>query len=237
MRTRRFGWLAAVVISISAVAGCTAYPTEEPIYNVAPEHCPYTPEVVQFNGDSLGAGISRQVDLPGYSKFEASQGSAGWTFQGRFAPIGERVKEWIDQCGVPGALMIQGGIIDLVIGVPVEKIKAAVLELSDWLEARGVPTVWVGFSPFPAVSDYSRYFTPARIAFNDWLATPGNVWGTGVDCTPAVSDPWAPEVLAPRFWKIVDIFGNPDGLHPNKDGYVALADCAEPHLLAALGAT
>jgi len=233
MRGRFLGGAAATVLVTAMLAGCTTAPAEN-IYNTAPEYCPYDSEIVQLNGDSIGAGIARFIDLPGYSKFEAAQGASNWTRGSEeILTIPDRVKQWIDQCGVPGALWVEGGIGDIIAGIPVEDLKAVYTELSDWLEVRGVPTVWLGVTPFPGVSPYQAH-NERRMEFNEWLTTPGNLWGTGIDCTWAVADPSAPDVMAPRYWKIVDLFGNPDGLHPNNDGYAALADCVEPPLLATL---
>ena len=235
MRARKFLGGITALVTMAVVGGCTTPAPTEEVFYIAPEYCPYDSLIVQFNGDSLGAGISREVELPGYSKFEASQGASTYTIDVQVPTIATRVKQWIDQCGTPGALLVEGGIIDIVWPKPLSEIQAELTSLSDYLEARDVPTVWLGVTPFPGISDYQVH-NPARIAFNDWLTTPGNLWGTGIDCTSAIADPAYPEVMAPRYWEIVDIFGTPDGLHPNHAGYVAIADCVEPHLLAALGA-
>lgn len=228
--------VAGIVAVIAVAAACTPPPPEEPTYFLAPEYCPYDDLVVQSNGDSIGAGYTHMLRLPEqYSLFNAAQGGATLTISLKVPLIGDRVKEWVDRCGSPGVVVIQGGIIDLTYGVPVETMQAAATELSDWLEARGIPTVWLGIHPFPRVSPYYAVHDAKRVAYNQWLTTPGNVWGDAIDCTPVLQDPANPGTMNPAYWKIVDLFGSPDGLHPNTAGYTTMAECAKPLILDALG--
>jgi lysophospholipase L1-like esterase len=112
-------------------------------------------------------------------------------------------------------------------------MQAAVVELDEWLAARGIDAVWLGIHPFPHSSPY-RAHEARRVEYNEWLAAPGNVGGAGIDCTPVLQDPARPGTMNPAYWKIVDLFGNPDGLHPNTQGYTAMAECVKPLLLDAL---
>lgn len=237
MRVRRSVAVAAVTAVIVVIAGaCTSAPVPpgELPYGGTPEYCPYDDLVVQSNGDSIGVGYTNMMRLPEqYSLFNAAQGAATFTLSFTVPLISERVQQWIEQCGNPGVVVIEGGIIDLTYGVPLEAIQAAVTELSDWLEARGVPTVWLGIHPFPRVSPYMAH-DANRQAYNEWLTTPGNVWGSAVDCTPVLEDPANPGTMNPAFWKIVDLFGSPDGLHPNTAGYTTMAECVKPLILDAL---
>jgi len=229
--------LLLVVVCAFAVSACGPDAPAVVIYNVAPEYCPYDAASVQFNGDSVGAGYARELRLPaGYSKFEAAQGAATWTIDVQVPTIATRVKQWIEQCGNPGAVVIEGGIIDISRSIALDHLQGVITELSDWLEARGIPTVWVALHPLPSVSSY-RVFEDARLEYNAWLTSPGAVWGTAVDCTEALQDPAQPGALHPGFWTPIDVFNTPDGIHPNHEGYVAMAECVRPAVLAALGAT
>lgn len=235
MRARtslRWALLGVVAVLVSA---CTPPPVAEAPAFGTPEYCPYDDLVVQSNGDSIGVGYTHMLRLPEqYSIFNAAMGASTFTISLKVPVIADRVKEWITNCGEPGVVVVQGGIIDLTYGVPLETVQAAVTELSDWLEARGIPTVWLGIHPFPRVSPYLVH-DPVRVAYNDWLTTPGTVWGAAVDCTPVLEDPLNPGTMNPAYWKIVDLFGSPDGLHPNTPGYTAMAECVKPLILDALG--
>lgn len=228
--------IASLAILATACTTPSSVPPGPLPYGGTPEYCPYDDLVVQTNGDSIGVGFTNMMRLPEeYSVFNAAQGAATFTLSFTVPLISERVKEWVDKCGNPGVVVIQGGIIDLTYGVPIESIQAAVIELSDWLEARGIPTVWLGIHPFPRVSPYMAH-NGTRQVYNEWLTTPGNVWGTAVDCTPVLQDPANPGTMSPAYWKIVDLFGSPDGLHPNTAGYTAMAECTKPLILDALTA-
>lgn len=238
MRRRVVVSVAFVAILAAVGAGCTPAPVPpgELPYGGTPEYCPYDDLVVQSHGDSIGVGYTNMMRLPDqYSLFNAAQGASTFTLSYSVPLISERVHQWVEQCGNPGVVVIEGGIIDLTLGVPLEAIQAAVTELSDWLEARGIPTVWMGIHPFPRVSPYMAG-NSIRQAYNEWLTTPGNVWGDAVDCSPVLQDPANPGTMNPAYWKIVDLFGSPDGLHPNTAGYITMAECVKPLILDALAA-
>jgi lysophospholipase L1-like esterase len=228
----RHAVLAALVLALCAA--CAPKPPAQPTYHLAPEYCPYDSRMVQFNGDSVGAGYAHQVRLPEYSLFNASQGAGTWTISDQVPTITTRVQQWIDQCGVPGAVVIEGGFIDLTRAVSLETLQGVVLELSDWLEARGVPTIWVAVHPIPYTSNYMA-IQENRIAYNDWLTSSEELWGTAVDCTPAMEQPERPGTLHRSFWSQIDIWGNFDGIHPNTAGYEAMARCVEPVIREVVG--
>jgi lysophospholipase L1-like esterase len=238
---RRRVLLAVAFVAVLAVVGTGCInPTPAPPgavpYGGTPKNCPYDENAVQSNGDSIGVGYTNMMRLPEpYWVFNVAQGAATFTLSYTVPVIADRVKEWIELCGNPGVVVIEGGIIDLTYGVPPEGLEAAVTELSDWLEARGVPTVWLAIHPFPRRSPYMAA-DPNRRTYNEWLTTPGNVWGNAIDCTPVLEDPADPGAMNPAYWKIVDIFGNPDGLHPNTAGYIEMAECVKPLILDALAA-
>ena len=197
-----------------------------------------TTSIVQSHGDSIGVGYTNMMRLPDqYSLFNAAQGASTFTLSYSVPLISERVHQWVEQCGNPGVVVIEGGIIDLTLGVPLEAIQAAVTELSDWLEARGIPTVWMGIHPFPQGQPRTWRTTRSAQAYNEWLTTPGNVLGhRGRLHARCSQDPANPGTMNPAYWKIVDLFGSPDGLHPNTAGYIAMAECVKPLILDALAA-
>ncbi len=224
----------AVMVAASAVACGTPPRATAPTYSVTPEYCPYDDRLVQFNGDSVGASYAHRVRLPEYSVFNASQGGAGWVFDDVVATIPSRVRQWIDQCGVPGAVVIEGGINDLTHAVAVEEMQAEVRALSAWLAERDVPTVWLAIHPMPITGNY-WFVQEQRLAYNEWLTTSGELWGATVDCTPALEAPDEPDSLRRSFWSYLDVWGTPDGNHMNADGYEAMARCVEPVVSEVLG--
>ena len=113
-------------------------------------------------------------------------------------------------------------------------LAAAIGELSDWLEARDIPTVWLTVIPMPVRGGYVQ-MEPARQAYNDWLMTPGNVWGHRSTAPSSFRIPTGRAGSHPKYWKIVDLFGTPDGIHPADIGYEVMARCAEPAIYEALG--
>jgi lysophospholipase L1-like esterase len=226
------GWS---VVAVVAVTGCIPGPAGPAVQSPSqPASCPYDEHAVQANGDSVGYAYSARLRLPSpYSLFNAAQGASSWTISTQVPTIAARVRQWITLCGNPAAVVIEGGVIDVTRTMPIEDVTAEVAALSDWLEERGVPTLWVAVNPFPHVSPYMAK-DDRRRAYNEWLTTPGNVWGDTVDCTTALEDPARPGTLAPQFWSIIDLLGNPDGVHPNVAGYEAMASCVRPVLLDVL---
>ncbi len=236
MRGRRLIAMGSLVVLGCVGVACAPATPPVPQYFGEPPYCPYDHWVVQSNGDSIGEAYTRQMRLPEpYSLFNAAQGASTFTIDRQVPLIADRVKDWIDRCGTPGAVVIQGGISDVIHSVPLAAIEAAVSALSDWLADRGVPTVWVAIHPFPRVSPYMAH-DEARRAYNTWLASDGNVQGSVVDCGEALGDPEFTGTMRRSYWKIVDLAGNPDGLHMNAAGYTAMADCVVPTVLSTLHA-
>jgi lysophospholipase L1-like esterase len=219
-----------VIASLLSAPACTSAPVPNPL----PPPCPYPDSAVQFNGDSLGIHLSRFLDLAaGVTLVNVSEARSGFTYDlpaddVRNLPAVDRiattVQSWIDRCGVPALVIVQGGVNDLA-GArrSAEQVSTAVRELSDWLRDRDIPTLWVAMHPFARAGNY-MWADPARRAFNTWLGS-GEVWGRVVDCTPQLEDPLVPGTLDPRFYEIVDLFGSVDGVHPNMDGYRVFARC------------
>ncbi len=222
----------------AALIACDEQPTSTstPSYQAAPEYCPYDERTVQFNGDSVGAHVGARLALPEYSVFNAAQGGAGWVFDDVVATIPSRVRQWIQQCGVPGVVVVEGGINDLTHAVAVSEMQDEVRALSDWLEAREVPTIWVAVQPMAADSAY-WFVQERRVEYNQWLLGTGELWGTAVDCTSALEDPSEPDALRSEFFTYLDIWGTVDGIHMNDAGYTAMARCLEPEIRAVMTGT
>ena len=101
--------------------------------------------------------------------------------------------------------------------------------LSDWLEAREVPTLWVAVQPIAKDSAY-WFVQEQRVAYNDWLLGTDELWGSAVGCTSVLEDPSEPDSLRSEFFTYLDIWGNVDGIHMNDAGYHAMARCLEPEI-------
>lgn len=141
------------------------------------------------------------------------------------APLGVTVRDWIERCGTPGLVIVQGGINDIAGGFrrTADEVIPAVQQLSDWLAASDIPTVWIPIAPIAGKSSYMSV-QGERQAFNAWLAS-GAVHGTTIDCNPEISDPARPDTLNPTYYEFVDIFGNVDGVHPNQAGFKLIGEC------------
>ncbi len=226
---------AIVVIAFCAVVGgaCTQKPPVVP----PPSDCVTTGPVIRVHGDSLAFHIARNLDAPGRIVVDRSTARSPLSFDLPADPakglpevdaITDQARYWIEKCGVPDVLVIEGGIVDMGGNVGVAQLTAAVQSLSDWLEERHVPTVWMTVHPLPTAGTY-MWLQPVRQAYNEWLKG-GHVYGTVADCVPYVEDAANPDTLAPVYWWKVDIWGTVDGVHPNDAGYVELARCISDNL-------
>lgn len=210
------------VVLALALAACTPPPGGSSSGgSPTPPSCPLV-DVVTVDGDSLAAGMAAQLTVHGRTTFSAAAGGTSYTRIGVRETIDDRVLRWLDQCGTPDALVIEGGINDLLNGVAVADLTAQVAALRDELAARGVATFWVTIPPLaqrwaPAAVD------PVRREFNDWLRSEQGAGADVVDVVPAMQDPAKPDTLAPEYWWFrTDLF-TPDGLHPNEAGYRTMA--------------
>lgn len=224
--------LAALVIASCVACQTPPRSTGPPSYDrVTPPYCPFDDKIVQFNGDSIGVHYSSRVQLPEHTVFNAAQPASAWVWDDVVVTLSTRIQQWIDQCGAPAAVVLQGGINDLTHGVPFEEMTAEVQRMSDWLEERGVPTVWVALHPMPSASR-QWHVQDSRIAYNEWL-TSADLWGHAVDCTPSLEHPGQPGSLHRSFWTYADLT-NVDGVHMNRAGYETMARCVEPVIQQAI---
>lgn len=233
-------WVVLVSL-VGVVAACTPPPSGSgtPPADVP---CSDSDHVVRVHGDSLAFHIARAIDAPGRTVMDRTTARASLSFDlpenaelglPAVSSIVGTVRDRVDRCGVPEVLVIQGGINDLASNVPVTDIEAAVSDLSDWLEARDVPTVWMTIHPLPTAGTY-MWVQPARQAYNAWLKA-GNVHGIVADCVPYLDDPAHPDTMAPAYWWQVDIWGTIEGVHPNQAGYDQLGRCISDALPPTVG--
>ncbi|MGB6060009.1 MAG: hypothetical protein WBF71_17265 [Microthrixaceae bacterium] len=227
-----------VLLLTPAVAACQT-PVAGPSYNVAPPACPYVGPTIQFHGDSVGAELPKFMNLPGYGVFNASQGGSALTIDSYVPLIGERVHQWIEECGHPQMVIVQGGVNDMASGVKAADILAADRAISDYLAGLGIPAVFLTMHPFAnnlvgGEPDGYQWMQPVRLAYNELLQAPDNgLIGTVVDCVDVLEDPADPGWLRPEFYKYEGFSFSPseglvphaDGTHMSQDGYSTYADC------------
>lgn len=223
----------ALVMVLVVATACTGNPPAGSGASLSPPSCPFD-DVVMLDGDSLGAGYAAQMQLPGWPLFSSAVGGSSFTQIGTLETIDNRVLRWIDQCGAPEVLVVEGGINDLLNGVAVGDLISEVTALRDELAARGVTTRWVTIPPLASPGGYAS-LNPMRRAYNDWLKSADGVGDAVIDVVPAMEDPANPDTLAPAYWWYwADLF-KPDGIHPNTAGYQAMAQAVAAALEAQLG--
>jgi lysophospholipase L1-like esterase len=237
MRAKLLSVMALVVV----VAGCTPGPTRggstggQP---APPFTCPDPGDhVVVVAGDSLGGAWPGYVSWPsGTVVINVSKGGAslGSSFTGNppeSYSIAERALAQLDVCGNDvGLLIVSGGVNDLAGGQDPQLLIDAAGSLNQQLELRGVPVAWIPIVPWaldpPLLSYDARY--DHRLTFNRWLATPGSVSGSVLDCnTPLLLPGFPEEPLDPDFFSYLGLF-QVDRFHPNSAGFAAYGACLGP---------
>ena len=199
---------------VAGVSACTGVPNlAPPPYTAVPVTCPFD-RVLMFNGDSVASEWANATTLAGYEVFNAAHGASGYVFE-LLPTIGERVRQWVELCGEPSAVILSGGGNDFGHGEYVSVVEAAATELAVWLRDRGIPTIWVTIYPFPERSPAYPLFDSQRRAYNSWLRSGGPGWGTVVDLDPVMGG----DSLDPKFWTWASLT-IPD-VHPNAAGYAA----------------
>jgi lysophospholipase L1-like esterase len=229
---RALSVLGAVVVAATLVACDTPAPGGGPVA-VQPPTCPFD-DVVQVDGDSLAAGMTPHLRAGvGHTLFGSAVGGSGLTGATPREQVDDRVNRWLDACGAPDLVVIEAGLNDIIQGAGVEQLTAEVLALDSAIAGAGSEALWVTVPPLAAAGGYASR-NPERRAYNDWLRTADELDGRVVDVVPALEDPGAPDTLAPWYlWFSTDLF-KPDGLHPNAEGYRAMAAAVQPALDAAL---
>ncbi len=242
MRVREVrGALTAVVMVAAIVAGaCEPQPIGPPSVPSTRPRCPFDTNVVIYGGDSLVTQWPRWVPLPlDLTPYNTAKGGSAYTgnltTDPDFGTIGSRVLDDLDACGNDvGAVVIGGGLNDLSYGMSADAVIESIAELDDELHDRGIEAVFLGITPVSNATDWYAAHQTARQAINTWMATPGNLHGTPVDCVPFLETTPGSDVLAPRYWNFVDAFGTIDLVHPNDAAYEAIGTCVQPAILAAV---
>ena len=230
-----------LVTAVLLAAACTPGPTGPDALSSTRPYCPFDSNVVVYGGDSLVAKWPAYIQLPaGLVPYNTAKGGSMYSRNTspdpEFGTVGSRVLADLDACGNDIAVAVfSGGAVDLSWGVSGGEVITAIDALDEQLHARGVPAVFLTITP---VSNATLWF-PAhqadRQAVNNWMKTPGNMYGTVVDCGPSIESSPGSDALAPKYWNYTDMFGTIDLLHPNEAGFAAIADCITPTVLAAAG--
>ena len=234
IRTCRGALAILGVVAVAALlAACeTPAPGGGPVA-VQPPTCPFD-DVVQVDGDSLAAGMTPHLRAGvGHTLFGSAVGGSTLTGATPQEQVDDRVDRWLDSCGAPDLVVIEAGLNDIIQGVSAQQLTAEVLALDAAIADAGSGALWVTVPPLAAAGGYASR-NPERRAFNDWLRTADELDGRVVDVVPALQGPGAADTLAPWYlWYSTDLF-KPDGLHPNAEGYRAMAAVVQPALDAAL---
>ena len=126
--------------------------------------------------------------------------------------------EGINDIGFPGAKLRGRYLADPADARTPEDLIDAYRQLISRAHARGVKVIGATITPFEGVGlpgYYSESKEATRQAINKWIRTSGSF-----DFDAVLRDPDHPSRLSPRF-------ASKDHLHPNDDGYRALADAID----------
>ena len=230
-----------LVAALLMVAACAPGPTGPDAIASTRPYCPFDRKVVIYGGDSLVSKWPAYVTLPSdLVPYNTAKGGSMYSRNTSpdpaFGTVGSRMLDDFDACGNDvGVAVISGGAVDLSWGVSAGEVITAIDALDEQLHARGIPTVFLTITP---VSNATLWF-PAhqndRRAVNTWMTTPGNLYGTVVDCGPTLESSPGSDALAPKYWNYTDMLGTIDLLHPNEAGFAAVAACIQPTILTAAG--
>jgi lysophospholipase L1-like esterase len=100
--------------------------------------------------------------------------------------------------------------------VTADQLIAAQKQIIERAHLRGIKVMGATLTPFQGATYYSEDGEKTREAVNNWIRT-GGAFDAVVDFDKAVQDPSSPDQIRPSF-------NISDHLHPNDDGYKAMAD-------------
>jgi lysophospholipase L1-like esterase len=130
--------------------------------------------------------------------------------------------EGLNDLGFPGARLGTLPLADPHDVRSVNELIGAYLQLIARAHARGIELIGSTLTPFEGVA-IPGYFTEAKEAarqrVNQWIRT-GGAFDAFVDFDAVLRDPNHPSRLLPRF-------ASEDHLHPNDDGYKAMAEAVD----------
>jgi lysophospholipase L1-like esterase len=130
--------------------------------------------------------------------------------------------EGLNDIGFPGAKLDGRYLADPANVRTAEDLIAAYLQLLARAHAHGVKLIGATITPFEDVflpGYYSESKETTRLAVNKWIRSSGSFDGV-IDFDAVLRDPAHPSRLLPRF-------ASRDHLHPNDDGYRAMADAID----------
>ena len=130
--------------------------------------------------------------------------------------------EGLNDIGFPGAKLGGSYLADPADVRTAEDLIDAYRQLIARAHGHGVKLIGATINPFEGVSlpgYYSESKEAARQAVNKWIRTSGSFDGV-IDFDAVLRDPDHPSRLLPRF-------ASTDHLHPNDDGYQAMADAVD----------
>lgn len=103
--------------------------------------------------------------------------------------------------------------------VTADQLIAAQKQIIERAHLRGIKVMGATLTPFQGATYYSEQGEKTREAVNNWIRTSGS-FDAVVDFDKAVQNPANPEQIRPSF-------NISDHLHPNDDGYKAMADAID----------
>ena len=130
--------------------------------------------------------------------------------------------EGINDIGFPGANLDGQALADPADARTAEELIGAYRQLIARAHAQGVKLIGATITPCEGVDIpgyYSESKEATRQAVNKWIRTSGSFDGV-IDFDAVLRDPEHPSRLLPRF-------ASKDHLHPNDDGYQAMADAID----------
>jgi lysophospholipase L1-like esterase len=108
--------------------------------------------------------------------------------------------------------------------VTADQLIAAQKQIIERAHLRGIKVMGATLTPFQGATYYSEQGEKTREAVNNWIRTSG-AFDAVVDFDKAVQDPASPEQIRPSF-------NISDHLHPNDDGYKAMAGAIDLSVFA-----
>ena len=123
----------------------------------------------------------------------------------------------------PRVVIILAGVNDVYQGLPAERVTRQLRAMYDRAIAAGIAVVAASIIPYDSATQGQNV---EMHDINAWIAAQGakDPRITFVDTRAAVAAPGHPDQLS----------GSPDGLHPDVDGYRAMALAIEPALVSVL---
>lgn len=184
----------AVVVATLSASGCV------PDTGGVPAPTPRSMDLWAV-GDSISVGYAAR-----YPGRIGSEGVVGASFVysngGNPGTIGQNTATLIGWFGVPGTIVLMGGVNDALFDVELDAVKAEIAQLSDSLS--------VG-SRVVHVTEPAWTYRPYMTALNAWLLA---TYPDTIDCATQLDDP------------LLTV----DGMHPTSAGYRVLAECVRDGL-------